>query len=100
MTEANIVLAVVVAIVLVTAAITTNFGKDVKTFLFKVFIKPGRGYWAARIDAFGDASMFAAIGSIVLNILGLTVENTGIELSVYLFLGAIMMFMTSNWFKN
>lgn len=100
MMEFQILMAVVVAIVLVTAAVTTQFGGVLTAFMKKVFITPGRVYWAARMDAFGDAALFAAIGSITLDLLGIGQESLGIELAIHLFVGAVFVFITANWFRN
>lgn len=99
-TEIYIVVAVVVVIMLVTAAVTTKFGGVMAAFFEKTLFTPGRTYWAARMDAFGDASLFAAMGSISLDLLGIGQENLGMELAIYLFVGAIFVFITANWFRN
>jgi hypothetical protein len=86
--------------VLLVAALTTQLGGAIKSFFTKVIIVPGRAYWAARIDAFGDASMYAAVGSITLDLLGVGQDNLGMELAIYLGIGAFFVFITANWFRN
>jgi hypothetical protein len=97
-----IFVAVTSGVVLLVAALTTNVVKTamsvIKGLVIKTIVAPGRAYWAARMDAFGDAAAFAAIGAIVLDALKLGENN--IALAGLLFLGAVLIFLTSNWFKS
>lgn len=86
-------------IVFIVASITTEFGERVQNLINTLIISPGKEYWATRLDALGDASLYAGLGSLTTDFLKITSENMGITYGLLMFMTAFGIFLMSNAIK-